>query len=182
MPEPNHATPNGVDKVSDNIEIFNSETDSNECQFSITHHGKDGHNGFFTEWETEDGDVNNNDEVLDGWGHQVDTTHEQLSSAGHLRKIRFNPYGDPCVKSITISCGAKAIAGTGYIQIKHQHMNEAWNRKGNSRHVLTEENNSCVRFNKDGYNYGYKAMDIDAGIFKCANNDGRCIQSHLEMF
>lgn len=58
-----------------------------------------------------------NNEILDGFGHQVDTSHEKLTATGHLPLIRFHPYGNPCVKAVTIACGAEAVPGGGYIQI-----------------------------------------------------------------
>lgn len=39
----------GADKIMAGIDKFNSGAASNECKFSITHHGKSGHNGFRTE-------------------------------------------------------------------------------------------------------------------------------------
>lgn len=172
----------GLDKVVGEIDRFNSGAASNECKFSITHYGKSGRNGFRTEWVTEDGDVNKNDEELNGSGLQVDTSHEKLTGAGHLTLIRFHPYGNPCVKAITIGCGAEAIKDTGYIHIRFEHMDAAWIRKGRPRHAEIERDHECARFNRDAHNWGFKAVDVGADIFNCKKNDHLCIQSHLEMF
>lgn len=172
----------GLDQAIGSIDKFNSGAASNECKFSIGHIGKSGTNGFHTEWVTEDGDVNKNNEDLNGAGFQVDTSHEKLTGAGHLTLVRFHPYGNPCVRSITIGCGAEAIKDTGYIHIRYEHMNAAWIRQGRPRHVEIETDNQCVRFNRDAHNYGFKAVDIYASIFTCKKNDHLCLQSHLEMF
>lgn len=108
-----------------------------------------------------------------------------MSGAGRLAKIRFWPFGNSatCIKSVTIACGSDAVAGGGgYTHITREHMNEAWRRKGAPRHVASEPENDCVRFNRNGHYYGYKAMDIGPDVFTCDLNNVQCIQSHLEMF
>lgn len=168
-----------ADKMIAGLDKFNSCPASNECKFNITHHGKSGKNGFTTTWLTEDGDVNENDEVLDGLGHQVDAALEKIN--GRLSSISFNPYGDTCVKAITIACGTEVVRGTGYIKIKFQDMNAAWKRKDSSRHIETDTEHGCARFYKDTPDHSFTKMKIDAAIFDCEKNDQQCIQSHLDM-
>lgn len=117
---------------------------------------------------------------MDGLGHQVDSVQEKIN--GRLSRITFNPYGDTCVKQIIIACGAEVVPGTGFIKIKYQHMNAAWQRKGGHRHIETDTVNDCVRFYKDTPDDSYTQMEITAAIFDCKKNDRQCIQSHLEMY
>lgn len=61
---------------------FDSDQNSNECKFSIKR--RDGHNGFTTKWYTTDGNVNENTEVLDGVGHQVDMSPSKQIASNFL--------------------------------------------------------------------------------------------------
>lgn len=176
----------GIFDILSDIVRFNSANDpnSNQCKFSITHNGREGLNGFSTQWITDDRDVNDNREVLNGMGHQVDTAYEKLSGTGKLHGIIFHAFGSPCVKSITIACGNRAVPGTGRIQIQYKHMNAAYIRDhGMSMYnnIKTEWDNDCVHFRQYSRDSGYINMYVNPDIFKCSQNDDQCIQSHLNL-
>lgn len=168
-----------ADKIIAGADKFNSCPASNACKFNITHYGKSGKNGFSTSWTTEDGSVNENDELLDGLGDQVDSGSEKIN--GRLSWVSFVPYGDSCVKNVVIACGDEVVPGTGYIKIDSQHMNAAYKRKSGSRNIEMDADHKCVQFNKDTPDNSYAQMKITADIFACEKNDQQCILTHLEM-
>lgn len=169
-----------ADNVIAGIDKFTSCPASNSCKLNVTHYGKSGKNGFSTSWVTEGGDIKENDELLNGLGPQVDTAQEKID--GRLSSIYFIPYGDSCVNSVIIACGNEVVPGTGYIKINYEDMNEAFQRKGGSRHIETDAENKCVRFHKGTADDGYTQMNINADVFACEKSDQQCILSHLEMY
>lgn len=125
-----------------------------------------------------DGDVNSNDEHLDGLGHQVDTGSEKIH--GRLSSIRFTPYGGSCVKAITIACGYEVVPGNAYIKITYKHMGAAFKPHG-FRRIEMYTDNDCVRFDDRRWGNSFQKINIDPSIFDCRKNDQKCITSHLEI-
>lgn len=96
-----HALNIAQDKIVNGVK----EAQANECKFSITHVGGLYHHGdgplkllkgeIHSEWEIEDGDINTNDEKLDGRGLQTDLTRERMNSAAYLKVVRFRAITAP---------------------------------------------------------------------------------------
>lgn len=76
---------------SDVITSINQPVDSNQCKYSITHRGEFPWRPkqIVIEWETEDGDINTSTENLVFWGSNTETGQKRISSAAHLKIIRF---------------------------------------------------------------------------------------------
>lgn len=166
----------GKDRIIAGIEKFTTCPAVNECKFNITHHGKYGSNSVRSRWITVDHAINSNDERLDGLGHQVDTSQEEIN--GELSSVSFQTYGESCIKSITIACGAETLPSPGYIKITYQHMKEMIENKW-YRQIVMDTDHDCVRYDSSGP--GPSRLIINASIFQCRKNDKQCITSKLEM-
>lgn len=165
-----------ADRIIAGIDRFNECPAANECKFNITHHGTSGRNGLRSKWITMAGNVHSNDELLDGYDHQVDSGQEKID--GDLNQIYFTPYGEPCIKSITIACGNEVM--NGFIKITHKHMITAWSPHS-YRHIEADTEHSCVRFSSFRPDTSFMSLRIKASIFHCRQNDRACITSNFNI-
>lgn len=163
----------GGDRIIAEIEKFTTCPAANECKFNITHHGRSGGNGLRSDWITYGSD-NLNDERLDGLGHQVNTGYEKIN--GRLSSIRFKSYGQPCIKAITIACGAEVVPNNAYIKITHKLVKSAYERLG-SRPIQTDTIHDCLPFGGDWTTFS--EMVINPEIFSCQRNDLKCIKRNV---
>lgn len=163
----------------------------NQCKVSYAHVGTapapiEFSGGFDAEFVTLDGDINSNNEKLDGRGLGTDSTRETMSTAQHLNFVRFKPYRNPpyypCIVAITINCGNQVLSGGGYTSIGYQDMLNAWFRVGFRREIDKQElETTCVRFDPTGQTNSFKGMTVSAEALKC-ETDRDCIQRHIEMW
>lgn len=174
----------GVSEAYDSVASTFRGVDANQCKYSITHRGEInviGVRKFSIEWETEDGDINETTEILDGVGSKTDTGHERISSAAYLKTIRFISTGTPCVTAIAINCGDQAYGGGGHVFIDFEDLKSAFTKDGNvGDNVILYDAPKCVRFGGLVFSKKIRGLEINANIFTCARNR-ECIQRNMDL-